>query len=56
MKKIIGIILIIVLISCEREAIDGIPSYIKIENINLIDTTDYNNGYNTENITDETKA
>tara|TARA_B100001142_G_scaffold94827_1_gene96634 strand:- start:828 stop:1673 length:846 start_codon:yes stop_codon:yes gene_type:complete len=52
MKKIIGIILIIVLISCEREAIDGIPSYIKIENINLIDTTDYNNGFNTENITD----
>ena len=53
-KKLLTISILIGLISsCQKEdAVDGIPSYIKIDAIDLIDTTEYNNGYTTQLLTD----
>jgi len=50
--KIIYILLILIIVSCEDETTEGIPAYIKIDTINLIDSTDYNNNPTTNNITD----
>jgi hypothetical protein len=46
MKKITFLILILVIISCQKEEIDAIPGYIKIDQITLSDTSI------TQNITD----
>ena len=40
MKKIFYTLIILVIVSCEKETSEGIPSYIKINNITVIDTTD----------------
>jgi len=53
-NKIVYIFFMLLIISsCQKEdAVDGIPSYIKIDAIDLIDTTEYNNGYTTQLLTD----
>ena len=53
-NKIVYIFFMLLIISsCQKEdAVDGIPSYIKIDAIDLIDTTEYSNGYTTQLLTD----